>query len=112
MVLLGDEAQLEARFSPCADSANLDARLVHGLCRTYRRLGDRFGRTRWNSLVDVGHVKSHFSLLGLETVLASVQYSCTLCVERATGLEIGLDAPDVSPRLRWSCGNLFWSIWR
>ena len=26
MVLLGDEAQLEARFSPCGDSANLDAR--------------------------------------------------------------------------------------
>ena len=26
MVLLGDEAQLEARFSACGDSANLDAR--------------------------------------------------------------------------------------
>ena len=26
MVLLGDEAQLEARFSPCGDSANLDVR--------------------------------------------------------------------------------------
>ena len=26
MVLLGDVAQLEARFSPCGDSANLDAR--------------------------------------------------------------------------------------
>ena len=26
MVLLGDEAQLEARFSPCGDIANLDAR--------------------------------------------------------------------------------------
>ena len=26
MVLLGDEAQLEARFSPCGESANLDAR--------------------------------------------------------------------------------------
>ena len=26
MVLLGDEAQVEARFSPCRDSANLDAR--------------------------------------------------------------------------------------
>ena len=31
MVLLGDEAQLEARFSPCGDSANLDARYVRGL---------------------------------------------------------------------------------
>ena len=26
MVLLGDEAQVEARFSPCGESANLDAR--------------------------------------------------------------------------------------
>ena len=26
MELLGDEAQVEARFSPCGDSANLDAR--------------------------------------------------------------------------------------
>ena len=26
MVLLGDEGQVEAHFSPCGDSANLDAR--------------------------------------------------------------------------------------
>ena len=26
MVLLGDKAQVEARFTPCGDSANLDAR--------------------------------------------------------------------------------------
>ena len=26
MIHLGDEAQVEARFSPCGDSANLDAR--------------------------------------------------------------------------------------
>ena len=26
MALLGDEAQVEARFSPCGESANLDAR--------------------------------------------------------------------------------------
>ena len=31
MVLLGDEAQLEARFGPFGDSANLEARWVHGL---------------------------------------------------------------------------------
>jgi hypothetical protein len=36
--LLGDEAQLETRFDPFRDSANLDARSVHGLCRTYHRL--------------------------------------------------------------------------
>ena len=38
MVLQGDEAQLEAHFSPFGDSANLDARSVHGLRRTYHRL--------------------------------------------------------------------------
>jgi hypothetical protein len=31
MVLLGDEAQVEARFSLFGDSANLDARYEHGL---------------------------------------------------------------------------------
>ena len=46
MVLLGDETQLEARFGLFGDSANLDARSVHGLRRTYHKLGNRFGRTR------------------------------------------------------------------
>ena len=49
MVLLGDEAQLEARFGLFGHGANLDARSVHGLRRTYHRLGNHFGRTRWNS---------------------------------------------------------------
>jgi hypothetical protein len=42
MVLLGDEAKVEARFSPFGDSANLDTRQVHGFCRTYHRLRNRF----------------------------------------------------------------------
>jgi hypothetical protein len=42
MVLLGDEAQLEAHFGQFRDSAILDARSVHGLRRTYHRLGNRF----------------------------------------------------------------------
>ena len=45
MVLLGDEAQLESCFGPFGDSANLDARSVHDLRRTYHRLGNQFGRT-------------------------------------------------------------------
>ena len=49
MVLLGDEAQVQAHFGVFRDSASLDARLVHGLCRTYHRLGDHFGGTRCNS---------------------------------------------------------------
>jgi hypothetical protein len=42
MVLLGDQAQVEAHFGPFGDSANLDARQVHGLLQTYQRLGNRF----------------------------------------------------------------------
>jgi hypothetical protein len=45
MVLLGDEVQGEARFNPFGDSANLDARLVHGLRRMYHRLENHFRRT-------------------------------------------------------------------
>ena len=45
MVLLADEAQLEARFGLFGDSANLDARSVLGLHRTYHRLKNHFGRT-------------------------------------------------------------------
>ena len=44
-VLLGDEAQLEARFGPFGDSANRDTSSVHGLRRTYHRLVNCFGRT-------------------------------------------------------------------
>jgi hypothetical protein len=47
--LLGDEAQVEARFGPFGDSATLDAGLVHGLRRTYHRLKNSIGGTRWNS---------------------------------------------------------------
>ena len=49
MVLLRDEAQLEARFGPFADSANLDARLARGLRRTYHRLGNHFAHIRWKT---------------------------------------------------------------
>jgi hypothetical protein len=49
MVLLGDEAQVEARFGPFGDSANRDARWMYGLRQTYHRLQNYFGRTRWNS---------------------------------------------------------------
>jgi hypothetical protein len=49
MGLLGDEAQVDARFGLFGDSATLDARLVHSLRRTYRRLRISIGGTRWNS---------------------------------------------------------------
>ena len=61
-------------------------------------------------LGDVGHVKSHFGLFGDSVGVGAIYLH--VCVERAIGLEIGLDAPDVTPRLRWSCGNMFRSVWR
>jgi hypothetical protein len=45
MGLLGDEAQVEARFDPFGDSATLDARLVHGFRRMYRWLRNSIGGT-------------------------------------------------------------------
>ena len=47
-------------------------------------------------LGDVGHVKSHFSLFGDSVGVGAIYLH--VCVERAIGLEIGLDAPDVTPR--------------
>jgi hypothetical protein len=46
MVLIGDEAQLEACFGPFEDSGNPDAILVKGLLRIYHRLKNSFGHTQ------------------------------------------------------------------
>jgi len=46
MVLVVEEAQVEARFGLFRYSANLDARLVHDLHGTYHMLRIQFGRTR------------------------------------------------------------------
>ena len=45
MVPLGYEAQVEGRFGSFGESANLDARYVHGLRRTYYWLENHFGHT-------------------------------------------------------------------
>ena len=47
MVILGEDAQVEAQFGLFGDSANLDARLVHGLRGTYHMLRNQLGQTRW-----------------------------------------------------------------
>jgi hypothetical protein len=64
MVSLGDGAQLEARFGPFIDTANLDARWVHDLHRTYHRLKKLFWTHPMELLSDVDHVESHFFLFG------------------------------------------------
>ena len=77
MVLLGNKAQVESHFGLFEDSANLDARWVHGLRRMYHRLRNCFGRTRWNS--QVTWVMWNLVSVHLEIVLVSVQGRCTVC---------------------------------
>jgi hypothetical protein len=64
MVLLGDEAQVEACLGPFGDSANLDARLVHGLRRMYDKAQKLFCTHPMELLGDMGHVESRFGLFG------------------------------------------------
>ena len=64
MILLGDEAQVKACFGLFGDSANLDAREVHGLRRTYHKLGKSFWTHPMELLGDVRHVESHFGPFG------------------------------------------------
>jgi hypothetical protein len=59
MLLLGDEAQEQARFSLFRDTGNLDARQVHGLHQTYRWLRNRFGPVVF--LSDEAQVHARFS---------------------------------------------------
>jgi hypothetical protein len=48
MVLLGDDDQVEARYSLIGDGAKLEARNVQGLRQTYHRLKNRCGHIQWN----------------------------------------------------------------
>jgi hypothetical protein len=61
MVLLGDEAQVDARFGLFGDSPNLDARLVHGFALNIPQAQKSFWTHPIEHLGDVGHVESHFS---------------------------------------------------
>ena len=65
---------------------------MHGLDRTWNRLGSRFGCTRWNS--KVVWVKWKLILLCLEIVLILAQNMCTVCAECTMGMEIVLAVPD------------------
>jgi hypothetical protein len=83
MELLDDEAQVEARFGPFGASANLDARYVHGLRRTYHRLRNYFRYTRWYSKV-MG-LKRKLISVRLEIVLILTQDWRMVCTEHIIG---------------------------
>ena len=110
MVLLGDEAPVEAHFGPFGDSASLHSRQVHGLRRMYHRLRNWFRHTRWNSYVT--WVMWNLVSVRLETVLVSVQDRRMVYAKRTIELEIILDAPNGTPRYRGSNGSSFRSVWR
>jgi hypothetical protein len=96
MVLLGDEAQLDARFGLFVGSANLEVGLVHGLCRTYDRLRNRFVRTLWYTYVT--GLKWMLVLVCLEIVLILTQDMCTVYAKSTIGPKMVLDRPDKTPR--------------
>jgi hypothetical protein len=95
MVLLGDVGQVEARFSLFGDSINLDAIYVHGLRRTFHRLGNHFGWYQMVLLCDVSQVE--LVLVHLEIVLISAQDRCTVCAECTMGMAIILGTPNGTP---------------
>jgi len=64
MIILGEEARVEARFDLLRDSANLDARYVHSLQGTYHMLRNPFGRTPKELLDDMCHMESRIGLFG------------------------------------------------
>ena len=74
MECLGDMGHVEPCFDLFGDSVSVGASQVHGLRKTYHRLRNRFGRTRWTSLVT--WVMWILVLVHLETVLVSVQDRC------------------------------------
>jgi hypothetical protein len=92
MELIGDVDQMEVCFGLFGYSANLDATYVHSLRRTYYRLRNHFGRTRWYSYVM--WVKWKLVLVSLEIELILTQYRCTVCAKRAIGLKMFLGAPN------------------
>jgi hypothetical protein len=60
MVLLHDEAQVDASFGPFGDRANLDTRLVQGFALNIPQVQKSFWTHPIEHLGNVGHVDSHF----------------------------------------------------
>ena len=101
MVLLGEEAQVEDRFSLFRDSGNIDARWCT-VCAEHT-IGSKIILDAPDGTPRMTWVMSNLVSFHLETVLVSVQGRCTVCAKRNIGSEIILDAPDGTPRLHGSC---------
>jgi hypothetical protein len=77
MKLLGDVGHVESHFGPFGDSVSVGAREVQGLCQTYHRLRNHFGRTWWNC--SVTWVMSNLVSVHLEIVVILMLDRCTVC---------------------------------
>jgi hypothetical protein len=70
---------MDAHYDLFGDRAHLNARLLLGLRRSYHKLKNHFGCTRWNSKVT--WVMWNLVTVYLEIVLVLVQDRCTVCVK-------------------------------
>jgi hypothetical protein len=93
MILLDDEAQVEASFSPFGDSGSVDARKLHGLSNVASAR-----KSCWTHPMKLLGELWNLVLVRLETVLLSVQHMSRVCAECTIGLEIILDTPNDTPR--------------
>ena len=66
------------------------------MSQTYHGLRNHFGHTQW--YIKVMILKWKLDSVCLEKVLILTQDRCTVGAERTIGSEIGLDAPDGTPR--------------
>ena len=94
MVLLRDEAQVEAHFGLLGDSANIDADRCT-VCAKHT-IGSLIILDAPDELLGVW-VMLNLVSIRLDTVLVSVQDRCTACVKHTIGSEVILDAPDGTP---------------
>ena len=85
MGLLGDEAQVEARFGPFGDSANLGTRSV-AFAPNVPQARKSFWMHPMELLGDVGLAESHSVRLEMEFAL--VQGRCMVCAIRIIGSDI------------------------
>ena len=95
MVLLGDEAQVLARFGPFGDSVIL----TQDRCTvcTVRTIGSEIILDAPNAhLGDEAQLVAHFSPFGDGVIL--MQDRCTVCTKCTIGSKIIYDAPYGTPR--------------
>jgi hypothetical protein len=110
MVLLGEEAQVEAWFGLVGHRGNLGACWMQGLHGAYHMLRNQFGRTRWNYLMLC--VTWSLASVRLMTVLGLVPDRCMVCASCSLHSQTVAEAPDGNPGRRGSSGSLVRSIWR